>query len=87
MDAVVSQDPVAYGQITVEMLAKHAMNGQAVPLGPYENKSYFWEKGEIKDSDSGPSLVIPPFIIDAKNADDKRRWGNVTFNDWGLKYK
>jgi len=87
MDAVVSQDPVAYGQITVEMLAKYAMNGQAVPLGPYENKSYFWEKGEIKDSDSGPSLVIPPFIIDAKNADDKRMWGNVTFNDWGLKYK
>jgi len=63
------------------------MNGQAVPLGPYENKSYFWEKGEIEDSDSGPSLVIPPFIIDAKNADDKRMWGNVTFNDWGLKYK
>jgi len=87
MDAVVSQDPVAYGQITVEMLAKYAMNGQAVPLGPYENKSYFWENGEIKDSDSGPSLVIPPFVIDAKNADDKRMWGNVTFNDWGLKYK
>ena len=87
MDAVVSQDPVAYGQITVEMLAKYAMNGQAVPLGPYENKNYFWEKGEIKDSDSGPSLVIPPFVIDAKNAADKRMWGNVTFDEWGLKYK
>ena len=71
MDAVISQDPVAYAQITVEMLDKYAMQGQDVPLGPYENKAYFWEKGEIKTSDSGPSLVIPPFEISAANADDK----------------
>ena len=87
MDAVVSQDPVAYAQITVEMLDKYAMQGQPVPLGPYENKAYFWGKGEIKDSDSGPSLVIPPFEISAATADDKRMWGNIAFNDWGLKYK
>ncbi len=87
MDGVVSQDPVAYGQITVEMLDKYAMQGMDVPLGPYENKNYFWEKAEIKTSDSGPSLVIQPFLIDAKNADDKRMWANIAFNDWGLKYK
>ena len=86
MDGVVSQDPVAYGQITVEMLAKYSMNGQAVPLGPYHNDKYYWENGTITTSRSGPSLVIPPFLIDASNADDKRMWGNVTFNDWGLKY-
>ena len=87
MDGVVSQDPVAYGQITVEMLDKYAIPGKEVPLGPYENKDYFWEKAEIKTSDSGPSLVIQPFLIDAKNADDKRMWANIAFNDWGLKYK
>jgi simple sugar transport system substrate-binding protein len=87
MDAVVSQDPVAYGQITVEMLDKYALQGKPVPLGPYENKNYFWEKGEIKNSDSGPSLVIPPFEISAATADDKRMWGNIAYNDWGLKYK
>jgi simple sugar transport system substrate-binding protein len=86
MDGVVSQDPVAYGQITVEMLAKYALKGQPVPLGPYSNANYYWEKGEIKTSDFGPSLVIPPFLIDASNADDKRMWGNITYNDWGLKY-
>ncbi len=86
MDADISQDPVAYGQITVEMLAKYSMQGKPVPLGPYTNDKYFWEQGEIKQSDTGPSLVIPPFVIDAKNASDKRMWGNVTFNDWGLKY-
>ena len=87
MDAVVSQDPVAYAQITIEMLDKYAMQGKDVPLGPYENNQYYWEKGEIKTSDSGPSLVIPPFLIDGANADDKRMWGNIAFNDWGLKYK
>ncbi len=86
MDGVISQDPVAYGQITVEMLAKYAMNGKAVPLGPYENDNYFWKSGVITNSASGPSLVIPPFLIDASNADDKRMWGNVTYNEWGLKY-
>ena len=86
MDAVVSQDPVAYAQITVEMLDKYAMQGKPVPLGPYENSSYFWEKGEIKNSDSGPSLVIPPFEISVATADDKRMWGNIAYNDWGLKY-
>jgi simple sugar transport system substrate-binding protein len=87
MDAVISQDPVAYAQITVEMIDKYAMQGKDVPLGPYDNKNYFWEKGEIKNSDSGPSLVIPPFEVSAANADDKRMWGNIAYNDWGLKYK
>ena len=87
MDAVVSQDPIAYAQITVEMLDKYGMQGQDVPLGPYENKNYFWEKGEIKNSESGPSLVIPPFEVSAANVDDKRMWGNITYNDWNLKYK
>ena len=87
MDAEISQDPVAYAQITVEMLDKYSFQDKPVPLGPYENKKYYWEKGEIKQSDSGPSLVIPPFIIDEKNVNDKRLWGAIAYNDWGLHYK
>lgn len=86
MDAEVAQDPIAYAQITVEMLERYSMKGEAVPLGPYENKTYYWEKGEIKQSDSGPSLVIPPYLIDETNAADPRHWGAVAFNDWGMRY-
>ena len=86
MDADISQDPIAYAQITVDMLDKYSLKQQPVPLGPYENDRYYWEKGEIKQSASGPSLVIPPFVVDAKNVDDKRLWGNIAKNDWGLKY-
>ena len=87
MDADISQDPIAYAEITVDMLDKYSMKQQQVPLGPYENKRYFWEKGGIEKSESGPSLVIPPFVIDASNVNDKRLWGNIAYNDWGLRYK
>ena len=33
MDSCVSQDPIAYGEIAVEMLGKYAMKGQPVPIG------------------------------------------------------
>lgn len=87
MDASVAQDPIAYAEITVEMLAKHSMKGEPVPLGPYENKKYYWERANITDSITGPSLIIAPFIIDGKNVDDKRMWGNIAYNEWGLRYK
>lgn len=86
MDACVSQDPIAYGEVAVELLDKYAMKGEAVPLGAYENKKYFWERAEIVAGDTGPTMIIPPFVIDPTNADDKRHWGAVAENDWGIPY-
>lgn len=86
MDACVSQDPIAYGEIAVEMLEKHSMKGEAVPLGVYENNKYFWEKGEIVAGPTGPTLIIPPFIINGENATDKRHWGYVAEKEWGVPY-
>ena len=86
MDACVSQDPIAYGEIAVEMLVKHALKGEAVPIGAYENKKYFWEKGEIVAGKTGPTLIIPPFVIDGENAGDKRHWGAIAEKDWGIPY-
>lgn len=86
MDACVSQDPIAYGEIAVEMLHKHAIPGQAVPLGAYQNTKYFWEKGEIVDGATGPTLIIPPFVIDGSNANDARHWGTIAEKDWGIRY-
>lgn len=86
MDAVVSQDPIAYAQITVEMLDKYSLKGQPVPLGPYQNSQYFWEKAEITKSVTGPSLVIQPFVVDGSSVKDKRQWGNIAYNEWGLRY-
>lgn len=86
MDACVSQDPIAYGEIAVEMIAKHSLNGEAVPLGTYENTKYFWETGEIVDGVTGPTLIIPPFVIDGSNAEDPRHWGAIAEKEWGIPY-
>ena len=86
MDAEISQDPIAYAEITVNMIAKHSLGNQPVPLGPYHDPKYYWENGTIASSASGPSLVIPPFVVDEHNVSDKRLWGNIAYNDWGLHY-
>ncbi|MCI2395052.1 substrate-binding domain-containing protein [Aliiroseovarius sediminis] len=86
MDACVSQDPIAYGEIAVELLQKHAMQGEAVPIGPYVNEKYFWETAEIVEGDTGPTMIIPPFVIDPSNADDERHWGYVAETVWGIPY-
>jgi ABC-type sugar transport system substrate-binding protein len=86
MDACVSQDPIAYGEIAVELLSKYAMKGEAVPLGAYENNRYFWEKAEIVGGDTGPTMIIPPFVIDPSNAADERHWGYVAEQVWGIPY-
>lgn len=86
MDADISQDPIAYGQIAVEMLKKYSFKGKDVPLGSYENQDYYWEKGEIVKSSTGPALVIPPFVVDKHNVNDPRLWGNIAWNEWGLRY-
>lgn len=86
MDACVSQDPIAYGEIAVEMLTKHSLKNEAVPLGQYQNKKYFWERGEIVKGKTGPTLIIPAFVINKENASDTRHWGTVAEKDWGIPY-
>jgi len=86
IDACVSQDPIAYGEIAVEMLADYSLKGEDVPLGPYENKKYFWETAEIVDGPTGPTLIIPPFVINGENASDKRHWGYIAEKEWGVPY-
>lgn len=85
VDAPVSQDPVAYGQICVDMLSTYTAKGQAIPLGAYENKDYFWEKSTIEATPNGPVMTIPPYVIDKANVDDPRQWANVVTQKWGLK--
>lgn len=84
IDADIAQDPIAYVEICMEMLEKYAVKGKKVPLGPYENKKYMWEKGEIADGPSGPLLTIPPYFVTKENADDPRHWANIVVDKWGL---
>ncbi|MFM1655606.1 sugar ABC transporter substrate-binding protein [Brevibacillus sp. B_LB10_24] len=86
LDASISQDPIAYGEICVEMLEKQIQAGQ-VPLGSYTNNRYYWKEAEIVSLACGPSLILPPYCLDRSNVDDKRHWANIAFNDWGITYQ
>ncbi|MFC5826117.1 sugar ABC transporter substrate-binding protein [Nonomuraea insulae] len=84
LDAEVSQDPIAYGEVCVEMLTKYVVAGKPIPIGTYSNADYFWEKAPIVQTPNGPSCIVPPYFIDESNVDDPRQWGNVVTKKWGM---
>ena len=83
LDAEVSQDPLGYGEICVEMINK-VLQGEKVPIGEYKNDQYAWETAEILDEKTGPRMVIPAYYIDKGNVDDPRQWGNRVSKEYNL---
>lgn len=83
-DSLVSQDPVAYGEINIDMLSEYTANGEDIPLGEYVNEDYFWEKAVVEETENGPLMTIPPYYIDNDNVDDPRQWANVVTEKWGM---
>jgi ABC-type sugar transport system substrate-binding protein len=86
LDVSISQDPIAYGEICVEMLVDYVLKNKPIPKSNYSNDRYYWKNAEIKKTTHGSSLMIPPFIIDRNNVDDGRLWANIAYYKWGLKY-
>jgi len=68
------------------MLEKYSFKGEDVPLGPYENNKYYWEKCEIIDSDAGPYVKVPAYEINPENCTDPRHWGIVAEQELNLQY-
>lgn len=84
VDAPISQDPVAYGEICVDMLSDYTAKGKDIPLGDYSNDDYYWETSVIEETENGPVMTIPPYVIDSGNVDDPRQWANVVVDKWGI---
>lgn len=84
IEASISQDPVAYGEICVDMLTEYTAAGKDIPLGAYENTDYYWESAVIDATENGPVMTIPPYIINNDNVDDPRQWANVVTDKWGM---
>jgi len=85
-DATVNQDCVAYGELVIEMLDKYTLKDQKVPIETYKNDNYFWKEAPIKEGVTGPEMVIDPYVIDSSNVDNEAHWGNVAWNEYGLRY-
>lgn len=86
LDASISQDPIAYGEISVEILIDYLLNNKSVPTGNFSNRRYYWNKAQYKMTENGANIIIPPFIIDKSNVDDDRHWANIAIKKWGLSH-
>lgn len=62
-----------------EMAFEYAVilaNGEKLSAGPVERAGAPWSPAEIIETDNGLYLEIPPWPVDASNADDSNLWGN-----------
>ncbi len=86
LDASISQDPIAYSEICVEMLDTYILSRKPIPKKNYINEKYYWREAKLEMTSSGPQITIPPFEINVRNVNDRRLWANIAYKDWGLTY-
>lgn len=87
-DATVAQDVICYGEICIEMFEKYVFKGEPCPTsGTYKNDRYFWEEAPFSEEACGSYLMPPAYVIDSSNVDDDRHWGNIAWDEYGLRYE
>ncbi|MFV0352340.1 MAG: sugar ABC transporter substrate-binding protein [Oscillospiraceae bacterium] len=75
-DGIVVEDAYAYGPMAVDLLVNYIFKGEEVPTsGTYTNEDFYWKTAEFSDSDRGPVLMVPPYVMDASNATEEAHWG------------
>lgn len=75
-DGIVVEDAYAYGPVAVDLLTDYVFQGKTVPTsGTYTNDKFYWKTAEFSNSDRGPVLKVPPYILDASNVNDDSHWG------------
>lgn len=80
-DAIIVEDAYAYGPIAVDLLVTYTFNGEDIPTtGTYTNDSFFWKTAEFIDGETGPALLVPPYVLDASNVDNDGHWGVTALN-------
>ena len=94
IDATISQDPIAYSEICVDVLHTEIIpklpKVELLPVGYVYKKTekYYWGKGalglEMKavDTPGGPTLYQPHYVIDYKNVDSPLHWGIKIVKDF-----
>lgn len=86
VDAAVAQDVIAYGDITVDLLANYVLAGKEIPEGEYFCDGTYWQSCEITITDKQAKVTIPPYIINADNSNDIRHWSYIAEKLWGFQY-
>ena len=75
-DAIVVEDAYAYGPMAMDLLTNYVFKGQPIPTsGTYTNNDFFWKTAKFSNSDRGPVLMVPPYVMNASNARNDAHWG------------
>lgn len=85
-DSAVAQDVIAYGNITVDLLATYILAGKEISPGIYFSKGTYWQSCDITVNDQEAKVTIPPYLINADNSNDTRHWAYVAEQTWGFQY-
>ena len=76
-DVAIAQDAYAYATIATDMLFDYIFKGEEVPLGTFEDDTYYWESCEVVEGATGPRVNVPAYAVTAENVDDERHWANI----------
>lgn len=85
-DGAVAQDVIAYGNLTIDLIEDYILPGKPIPIGEYYSGGTYWSVCNIKMVNGQAKVIIPPYIIDAENSDDKRHWAYTAEKIWGFQY-
>ncbi|MGB8451493.1 MAG: sugar ABC transporter substrate-binding protein [Anaerocolumna sp.] len=85
-DSAVAQDVIAYGNITVDLLASYILAGKDIPEGKYYSEDTYWQVCDITIKDNQAKVTIPPYIINADSSNDHRQWSYIAEKVWGFQY-
>ncbi|MHB8061366.1 MAG: sugar ABC transporter substrate-binding protein [Ruminiclostridium sp.] len=83
-DGIVVEDAYAYGQIATDLFTQYIFKGKPVPTsGYYENNKFYWKKAEFENSERGPILKVPPYVLDTNNINEDGHWGVMALKAQG----
>jgi simple sugar transport system substrate-binding protein len=85
-DSAVAQDVIAYGNITVDLLANYVLADKPIPEGAYFYGDTYWQVCDISITDNQAKVTIPPYIINTDNSNDIRHSSYIAEKIWGFQY-
>ncbi len=85
-DSAISQDVIAYGDITIDLLANYVFGEAEMIVGSYYSENTYWRVSEISLNEDQIKVTIPPYVVDATNSSDHRHWAYKAEKLWGFQY-
>ncbi|GAA0706300.1 hypothetical protein GCM10008904_14740 [Paraclostridium ghonii] len=86
-DASVVQDVVSYGNIVIDLIDRYIFKGEKLDSKTYTCENAYWEKCSIQQHNDGIKVIIPLYVVDKSNVEDKRHWAYIAQEKWGFRYK